>query len=125
LRNITEQKSSANTSTSKSKTMECGGHSFTLSEPARARTSHIAEGTLFVPFWWVKSSDDDQLVNMAARERSHKGASFTVLMNTRKIEKFEPLVLRRAAKVFMEPLQKAIKLESDAPASVPTKRQRR
>ena len=86
-----------------------GGDELYLQEPSRPKTQEDADWKdemLFVPFWWVVTTTDEESANVELVKRTVDGVAMPVYVNTRKVNQFDWLAVYKP-KVVVKPLASA------------------
>ena len=68
-----------------------GGVKVFATAPPAATKIDMCDKCLFIPYWWVKESSDENMVNMRLAAVKEDGITIPILQNTRKIEVHERL----------------------------------
>jgi hypothetical protein len=83
-----------------------GSDKLYLQEPSRPKTENDdnwKDDMLFVPFWWVATTTDEESSNMELMKRTVDGVAMPIYVNKRKLLKFERLAVYKP-KVVVKPL---------------------
>jgi hypothetical protein len=86
-----------------------GSDELYLQEPSRPKTQKDADWKdemLFVPFWWVVTTTDEESANMELVKRTVDGVAMPIYVNKRKVNQFERLAVYKP-KVVVKPLASA------------------